>query len=69
MSSAPIVDKRLLRACDSCYKRKIKCDGVRPRCEWCSSHGIDCTFFRQPRVRKKRDVGTSEYVYPWNDAA
>ncbi|KAH8424855.1 putative C6 transcription factor [Aspergillus melleus] len=46
--------KRTARACDSCYKRKIKCDAAVPQCNWCSHHNIPCTFDRVVR-RKRKD--------------
>ncbi|KAH8671688.1 hypothetical protein BX600DRAFT_459547 [Xylariales sp. PMI_506] len=36
------------RACDSCYQRKIQCDGDTPPCDWCRHHAIACTFNRLP---------------------
>ncbi|KAI1121204.1 fungal-specific transcription factor domain-containing protein [Nemania abortiva] len=31
------------KACDLCYRRKMKCDGQRPRCSNCVSYKSDCT--------------------------
>ncbi|KAB8237996.1 putative C6 transcription factor [Aspergillus alliaceus] len=45
--------KRTARACDACYKRKIKCDAAVPQCNWCSHHNIPCTFERVIRQRRK----------------
>ncbi|PYI14703.1 hypothetical protein BO86DRAFT_302907 [Aspergillus japonicus CBS 114.51] len=45
--------KRIARACDSCFKRKIKCDGAQPQCNWCSHHDIPCKFERVT-VRKRK---------------
>ncbi|KAJ9399508.1 transcriptional regulator family: Fungal Specific TF [Paecilomyces variotii] len=50
--------KRTARACDSCYRRKIKCDAERPQCNWCKHHNIPCTFERAIRVRRKRKYVT-----------
>ncbi|CAI7623579.1 unnamed protein product [Penicillium pancosmium] len=48
--------KRTARACDSCYRRKIKCDATQPQCEWCSHHNLPCTYDRVvTRKRKTRD--------------
>ncbi|KAJ5113169.1 transcriptional regulator family: Fungal Specific TF [Penicillium angulare] len=48
--------KRTARACDSCYKRKIKCDAASPKCNWCSHHNLPCTFDRVvQRKRKQKD--------------
>ncbi|KAI1161232.1 fungal-specific transcription factor domain-containing protein [Nemania serpens] len=32
------------KACDLCYRRKIKCDGQRPRCSNCVSYSSECTY-------------------------
>ncbi|CEJ53697.1 hypothetical protein PMG11_00046 [Penicillium brasilianum] len=47
--------KRTARACDSCYKRKIKCDAAVPQCNWCSHHNLPCTFDRV--IQRKRKTG------------
>ncbi|KAF2006937.1 hypothetical protein P154DRAFT_178907 [Amniculicola lignicola CBS 123094] len=31
-------------ACDSCRKRKSKCDGVRPKCNTCQSKNLSCVY-------------------------
>ncbi|KAL2870733.1 putative C6 transcription factor [Aspergillus lucknowensis] len=50
----PEPSKRTARACDACYTRKIKCDAVQPRCNWCSHHNIPCTFERKLRRTRKK---------------
>ncbi|KAI1497599.1 fungal-specific transcription factor domain-containing protein [Biscogniauxia marginata] len=40
------------RACDACFRRKIKCDGATPRCDWCKHHSLACTFNRPIRPKK-----------------
>ncbi|KAL4895156.1 putative C6 transcription factor [Aspergillus ambiguus] len=50
--------QRTSRACDSCYKRKIKCDAAVPQCNWCSHHNIPCTFTRVTRRRRKEKTET-----------
>ncbi|KAJ6011747.1 hypothetical protein N7522_002102 [Penicillium canescens] len=57
-SNADEPRKRAARACDSCYKRKIKCDAAVPQCNWCSHHNIPCTFDRV--VHRKRKGGDDE---------
>ncbi|KAJ5223886.1 transcriptional regulator family: Fungal Specific TF [Penicillium chermesinum] len=47
--------KRTARACDSCYKRKIKCDAAEPQCNWCSHHNLPCTFDRVVQRKRKPD--------------
>ncbi|KAL6239745.1 hypothetical protein BDW75DRAFT_227080 [Aspergillus navahoensis] len=56
----PQLSKRTVRACDACYKRKIKCDAAVPRCNWCSHHDSPCTFERKVRRTRKRAVGGKE---------
>ncbi|KAH9885003.1 fungal-specific transcription factor domain-containing protein [Xylariomycetidae sp. FL2044] len=34
----------LRKACDLCYRRKIKCDAQKPRCSTCVLHKSDCTY-------------------------
>ncbi|KAL0937299.1 fungal specific transcription factor [Colletotrichum truncatum] len=41
------------RACDSCHRRKIQCDGAVPQCNWCKHHGMACTFNRATKVKKR----------------
>ncbi|GAQ45572.1 C6 zinc finger domain protein [Aspergillus tubingensis] len=38
--------RRLARACDACYTRKIRCNLTKPRCRWCDKHDRHCTFER-----------------------
>ncbi|PHH61100.1 hypothetical protein CDD81_762 [Ophiocordyceps australis] len=50
------------RACDACYKRKIQCDAAQTdaQCNWCTHHGLDCTFGRvSSRNTKKRLMPTT----------
>ncbi|UPK99938.1 hypothetical protein LCI18_010873 [Fusarium solani-melongenae] len=41
------------RACDVCYKRKIQCviENADKPCEWCSHHGLSCTFDRETQKK------------------
>ncbi|KAL5337960.1 hypothetical protein BJX70DRAFT_218212 [Aspergillus crustosus] len=38
--------RRRVYACDSCYSKKIKCDGASPKCDWCYHHNIPCVYTR-----------------------
>ncbi|KAK3387975.1 hypothetical protein B0H63DRAFT_167718 [Podospora didyma] len=49
-TSKPIPRKR---ACDACHRRKIQCDGEVPLCNWCSHHGLACTFLRPARTKER----------------
>ncbi|OJJ72686.1 hypothetical protein ASPBRDRAFT_42418 [Aspergillus brasiliensis CBS 101740] len=49
--------RRICRACDACYKRKIQCDAATPRCNWCHHHDIPCTFKRnQDRIQERPET-------------
>ncbi|KAJ1919235.1 hypothetical protein H4219_002086 [Mycoemilia scoparia] len=43
---------RLLRACDYCRKRKVKCDGERPACSHCQRVGAHCHYSLKPKSRR-----------------
>ncbi|KAH9951803.1 fungal-specific transcription factor domain-containing protein [Amylocystis lapponica] len=38
--------RRVWRACESCRKKKIKCDGVEPTCSQCASSKSQCTWLQ-----------------------
>ncbi|KAI0829489.1 fungal-specific transcription factor domain-containing protein [Trametes gibbosa] len=38
--------RRVWRACESCRRKKIKCDGVEPTCSQCSTAGSQCTWLQ-----------------------
>ncbi|KAI1780036.1 fungal-specific transcription factor domain-containing protein [Hypoxylon cercidicola] len=42
------------KACDLCYRRKIKCDGQKPRCTTCVIHKSDCTYNAASRKTPSR---------------
>ncbi|KAL5343585.1 hypothetical protein BJX70DRAFT_385371 [Aspergillus crustosus] len=52
--------KRTARACDACYKRKIKCDAALPKCNWCSHHDSPCIFERKIRRTRKRAAAVKD---------
>ncbi|RFU33621.1 hypothetical protein B7463_g2710, partial [Scytalidium lignicola] len=43
--------KRVSQACDKCRTRKDKCDGKKPVCSNCASHGRTCTY--EANVKKR----------------
>ncbi|KAJ1675500.1 hypothetical protein EV182_001145 [Spiromyces aspiralis] len=43
---------RLLRACDYCRKRKVKCNGERPACSHCRRVGAHCHYSVKPKSRR-----------------
>ncbi|KAG9219210.1 hypothetical protein CCMSSC00406_0001620 [Pleurotus cornucopiae] len=38
--------RRVWRACESCRRKKIKCDGCEPTCSQCASTGSQCTWLQ-----------------------
>ena len=48
------------QSCDFCYRRKIKCDGQKPRCSTCVTYMIECTQVapkRQSHTKQQRIHG------------
>ncbi|KAJ2867204.1 hypothetical protein GGH94_001007 [Coemansia aciculifera] len=43
---------RLMRACDNCRRKKVKCNGTKPSCSHCTRMKLACHY--SPLVRKKR---------------
>ncbi|KAJ2812289.1 hypothetical protein H4S07_001502 [Coemansia furcata] len=43
---------RLMRACDNCRRKKVKCNGTKPSCSHCTRMKLGCHY--SPLVRKKR---------------
>ncbi|KAJ2552235.1 hypothetical protein EV175_003394 [Coemansia sp. RSA 1933] len=43
---------RLMRACDNCRRKKVKCNGTKPLCTHCARMKLACHY--SPLVRKKR---------------
>ncbi|XTI83566.1 hypothetical protein V2W45_1464826 [Cenococcum geophilum] len=50
----PCVPKAL--SCESCYKRKVKCDKVPGHCSNCAKAGIRCTVRNRKKNAKKEDA-------------
>ncbi|KAG0198197.1 hypothetical protein BGX33_012525, partial [Mortierella sp. NVP41] len=36
--------RRVSRACDTCRRKKVRCDGIQPSCTNCTTFGFQCTF-------------------------
>ncbi|KAF5593143.1 transcriptional activator Mut3p [Fusarium subglutinans] len=50
------------KACDVCYRKRIRCDGQKPRCSHCVLYKSDCTFqatSRKAAIRKKASGPTA----------
>ncbi|KAF7557952.1 hypothetical protein G7Z17_g347 [Cylindrodendrum hubeiense] len=44
-----------MQACDLCYRKRIKCDGQRPRCSNCQTYSCECTHEATSRQKKKKN--------------
>ncbi|KAL1922264.1 uncharacterized protein VTP21DRAFT_9803 [Calcarisporiella thermophila] len=47
----PTKRQRVTRACDTCRKKKVKCDGTTPVCSNCLAFGLECSY---SNLSKKR---------------
>ncbi|KAK6874944.1 Activator of stress genes protein 1 [Candida tropicalis] len=47
--------RRVIRACDTCRQKKVKCDGKQP-CIHCKVYSYKCTY-DQPNIRRKKNSG------------
>lgn len=59
-------------ACEDCRRRKLKCDGGRPKCSNCADSGVECTINPQRTARGPKKgyikalrnrVGMQSYTY------
>ncbi|KAH7176766.1 fungal-specific transcription factor [Dactylonectria macrodidyma] len=59
-------------ACDSCHRRKIRCDATVPQCDWCKHHDLRCSYDRVNRSKKlaanHQDPGLSARISRLEDA-
>jgi hypothetical protein len=49
----------MLKSCDFCYRRKVKCDGWKPRCSQCAMHMAECTYMAPSRKSGAKKRGSS----------
>ncbi|KAK9717186.1 hypothetical protein K7432_006392 [Basidiobolus ranarum] len=49
--SKPVKRKRLTQACDTCRKKKVKCDGNHPSCSNCIRLNVSCAYL--PSFKKR----------------
>lgn len=52
---------RVSRACDTCRKRKVKCDGKQP-CIHCTVYSYECTYNHLRPVQSKRKMPQSQSI-------
>lgn len=59
--------KLLEQACDLCYRRRLKCDGMQPRCSQCAIYDSECTH--RAASRRKRCAKAASKVSTSSSAA
>ncbi|RSM17119.1 hypothetical protein CDV31_004012 [Fusarium ambrosium] len=53
------------KACDVCYRKRIKCDGQKPACSHCVLYQSECTFeasSRKARARRQKPSKATEHL-------
>ncbi|KAL7904446.1 hypothetical protein GGI35DRAFT_472389 [Trichoderma velutinum] len=45
--------------CDTCKRRKLKCDEGKPKCERCIKSGIECQGYGPPKVKTQQTIKPS----------
>ncbi len=57
--------RRVTRACDICWKKKIKCSNdSQSACSHCLQNGFTCTYFRDAKRRGPKALNPFEKVSP-----
>lgn len=64
IASQPIAPKRrpIASACESCRRRKEKCDGGRPICGPCARRGVDCSNVVESQVTSSSRAVREQYA-------
>ncbi|KAH7068347.1 hypothetical protein BKA63DRAFT_494997 [Paraphoma chrysanthemicola] len=52
--------QRMTRSCDSCRRRKVRCDAKEPSCANCKSIGVVCQTLRPQGKRGRKAIGNTE---------
>ncbi|KAK9692595.1 hypothetical protein K7432_014259 [Basidiobolus ranarum] len=66
--SKPTKRKRLTQACDTCRKKKVKCDGNRPSCSNCIRLKVPCTYLPSLKKRGPRQGQNDKVETTFNKA-
>ncbi|KAJ1849596.1 hypothetical protein LPJ73_003697, partial [Coemansia sp. RSA 2703] len=53
-----------LTSCNHCREKKRRCDGKRPTCSLCQSHGVPCEYRRSRRFRKVKPGAPETHTMP-----
>ncbi|OAL20184.1 hypothetical protein AYO20_11548 [Fonsecaea nubica] len=57
-----MLQHKVRKACDFCYRRRIKCDAQKPRCTNCTLHDSVCAFGAASRKARTRRRESSEDI-------
>jgi hypothetical protein len=58
--------RRVTRACDICWKKKIKClNDSQSACEHCRQNGFTCSYFRDAKRRGPKALNPFEKVFKY----
>ncbi|KAJ2011099.1 hypothetical protein GGI06_004667, partial [Coemansia sp. S85] len=53
-----------LTSCNHCRDKKRKCDGLKPTCSLCRTHGVECEYRRSRRFRKRPYESNGAFPHP-----
>ncbi|KAJ2080194.1 hypothetical protein H4R24_003243 [Coemansia sp. RSA 988] len=53
-SQQSVTQPRIDRACKMCRRRKVRCDGMRPSCKFCTTKKFDCVYEPVASGNRKR---------------
>ncbi|ORX68097.1 hypothetical protein DL89DRAFT_26502 [Linderina pennispora] len=56
-AQGPLVTIPLLKSCESCRQRKIKCSGDKPTCAHCARRHQPCIYRRSARYKRRLNPG------------
>ncbi|SCO87707.1 uncharacterized protein FRV6_11834 [Fusarium oxysporum] len=64
--TAPLARRRVFTslACESCRRRKIKCNGARPTCSQCREKHIDCVYRQTPEANFRESLEALQVTHP-----
>ncbi|KEF55363.1 uncharacterized protein A1O9_08113 [Exophiala aquamarina CBS 119918] len=57
-----MLQPKVRKACDFCYRRRIKCDAQKPQCSNCVLHGSTCAFGATSRKSRTRHQESGEDI-------
>ncbi|KAE8440368.1 hypothetical protein EG329_008327 [Mollisiaceae sp. DMI_Dod_QoI] len=58
---------RISVACETCRKKKLKCDALRPSCSFCLRRNLHCQYVNAGRRRREPAIQTDTLAHPDSD--